>query len=61
MEASTKRRNADGDVGLGVCSEHSIEPRTRAWDRPRQFRQNGRDSEPTANAGQQLGREDADG
>jgi len=61
MERHTKRRGEVGDFGLVVRPERSTGPRTGAWDRPGQLLLNGLDSELSANAGQQVGREDADG
>ena len=33
MESSTKRRNADGDLGLVIRADWSTGARTPAWDR----------------------------
>jgi hypothetical protein len=61
MDRSTKRRSEAGDVGLATRYAWSSGSRARVSDRPWRPRQNGLDSQPTTHAGQQVGREDADG
>jgi hypothetical protein len=61
MEPSTKRRNADGDLGLVVRTEWNTGPRTEAWTRLWKLMLAGLVSQPCAGADERRGREDSDG
>ena len=61
MDKAMKRRSEAGDLAIMVGGNWSPGPRTEAWDLLWQLMLRGLDRQSGANAGQRIGRNDADG
>jgi hypothetical protein len=61
MNRNTKSRSQASDLWMVVRAEWSTGPGTSAWDRLWRIILSDLDRAPTANSGQQIGREGDDG